>query len=118
MVSGIREAQTGKKRNPETRRKGDKEPTFLEKQVREGLMSSCGAKDNKATVFMEKAGAATATAAAAAEVLSRVSPIQEKKNRKSGGKEKLVASSFFSGKWNQASEVGKSIRGGRCSRSP
>lgn len=79
-------------------------------------MSRCGAKDSKATVFMEKAGAATATAAA--EVLSRVSPIQEKKNRKSGGKEKLVASSFFSGKWNQASEVGKSIRGGRCSRSP
>ena len=67
-------------------RKWEKEPTFLEKQAMEGLMSRCGTKDSEDTVFMEKvAGAATA----AAEVLSRVNPIQEK--RKNENREKEAA---------------------------
>lgn len=69
----------------ETRRKREKEPTFLEKQAKEGLMSRCGTKDREDTVFMEKAaGAATATATAAAETSSRVNPIQEKRKTKIG----------------------------------
>ena len=55
-------------------------------------MSRCGTKDSEDTVFMEKAaGAATA----AAEVLSRVNLIQEKRKTKIG-KKKLLVSIFFS----------------------
>lgn len=67
-------------------RKREKEPTFLEKQAMEGLMSRCGTKDSEDTVFMEKVAGAAATAAA--EVLSRVIPIQEK--RKNENREKEV----------------------------
>jgi hypothetical protein len=77
---GISQRRTNREeRNLETRRKREKEPTFLEKQAMEGLMSRCGTKDSEDTVFMEKAaGAATATATVAAEISSRVNPIQEK----------------------------------------
>ena len=96
ISQSLREEQTGKKRKPETRRKREKEPTFLEKQAMEGLMSRCGTKDSEDTVFMEKAaGAATATVPAVAEILSRVNPIQEKRKTKIG-KKKLLVSNFFS----------------------
>ena len=91
ISQSLREEQTGKKRKTVTRKR-EKEPTFLEKQAMEGLMSRCGTKDSEDTVFMEKAaGAATA----AAEVLSRVNLIQEKRKTKIG-KKKLLVSIFFS----------------------
>ena len=87
ISQSLREEQTGKKRKTVTRKR-EKEPTFLEKQAMEGLMSRCGTKDSEDTVFMEKAaGAATATVPAVAEILSRVNPIQEKRKTKIGKKE-------------------------------
>ena len=86
ISQSLREEQTGKKRKTVTRKR-EKEPTFLEKQAMEGLMSRCGTKDSEDTVFMEKAaGAATATVPAVAEILSRVNPIQEKRKTKIGKK--------------------------------
>ena len=82
--------QKNKQRNSGKEKSGneeqnEKELTFLEKHVKEGLMSKCGIKDREATVFMEMDDASVAAA---------IEQVLKRKNKNE--KDKMIMPIFFS----------------------
>ena len=53
-------SETEEKKKSGNEEQNEKKLTFLEKHVKEGLMSKCGIKDREATVFMEMDDASAA----------------------------------------------------------